>query len=390
MRIAVLTRTAARIGGVEVYLERALPHLIAAGHEVRLIVEDGGPGALGGVEAQPLAAGLGELAGVDVAWVHGLADPDLEGRVLASAPAVAFAHDYQASCLSGAKSFRRPAPEPCARRCGAACLALYYARGCGGRSPRTLLRSWLRQRARVRALARYAGVVTLSEHMRREVIRHGVDSERAVALPPLPPPLAGTAREAPWSAEVAQLLCLSRLEPEKGVQVLLSALPLLVARLGRRVELNVAGEGRARAALERAAARLNPRAQVRFLGRVPGAQVDQLMEESHLLVLPSLWPEPAGLVGLEAGLRGLPVAAFRSGGVPEWLLEGENGALAAADPPTADGLAAAMSRCLEDPSRHAELRAGARRLARDASPERHLSALSAALRAAARNEARGR
>ena len=40
-----------------------------------------------------------------------------------------------------------------------------------------------------------------------------------------------------------------------------------------------------------------------------------------------MWPEPFGLVGLEAALHGVPAVAFDSGGVAEWLHDGISGHL---------------------------------------------------------------
>ena len=44
--------------------------------------------------------------------------------------------------------------------------------------------------------------------------------------------------------------------------------------------------------------------------------------------MPSVWPEPFGLVGIEAGCVGLPAAGFGVGGIPDWLRPGETGELA--------------------------------------------------------------
>jgi glycosyltransferase involved in cell wall biosynthesis len=88
-----------------------------------------------------------------------------------------------------------------------------------------------------------------------------------------------------------------------------------------------------------------------------------LFGEADLLVVPSIWPEPFGQVGPEAGLHGVPVAAFAVGGTPSWLTDGVNGRLAPGDPPTAEGLAAAIVACLADSAAHLRLRDGAARLA---------------------------
>jgi hypothetical protein len=51
--------------------------------------------------------------------------------------------------------------------------------------------------------------------------------------------------------------------------------------------------------------------------------------------------------------------AYATGGIPEWLAEGVNGCLAPGDPPTVDGLAAALVRCLSDLPRHRAMRRAA-------------------------------
>ncbi|HEV2147384.1 MAG TPA: glycosyltransferase, partial [Longimicrobiaceae bacterium] len=118
-----------------------------------------------------------------------------------------------------------------------------------------------------------------------------------------------------------------------------------------------------------------PGVSVEFTGWVGDDGMDALFARTDLLVVPSLWPEPFGLVGPEAGLRGVPAAAFAAGGIPDWLVDGVGGHLAPADPPTAAGLAEAVVRCLRDPREHARLRRGAREVAGRFSQEAHLAAL---------------
>jgi glycosyltransferase involved in cell wall biosynthesis len=120
---------------------------------------------------------------------------------------------------------------------------------------------------------------------------------------------------------------------------------------------------------------LDQKVKIDFTGWLMGTQLESQMSDCDLLVLPSLWPEPFGLVGPEAGLRGIPVAAFAVGGIPNWLVDGVNGHLAAGDPPTAQGLAHAVINCLRDAKTHARLGQGARDMAQRFNMENHLSAL---------------
>jgi len=94
-----------------------------------------------------------------------------------------------------------------------------------------------------------------------------------------------------------------------------------------------------------------------------------------LFVMPSLWPEPVGRSGLEAGLAGVPAVAFAVGGIPEWLSEGENGHLAPGNPPTAAGLAEAIVRSLANPDHQAELGRRARERTRRLSLNHHVDEL---------------
>ena len=183
----------------------------------------------------------------------------------------------------------------------------------------------------------------------------------------------GPARKS--SAEL-HLLFSGRMEYLKGGHVFLEALPQVASQLGQRLSVTFAGEGRERPALERRAAEVgNPQLQIEFPGWVDRSRIEALLRNCDLLVVPSLWPEPFGLVGPEAGQYGVPVAAFDVGGIHDWLVSGVNGYLASGNPPTAAGLAAAIVACLRDPEIHARLRAGAVEVSRQFNIKNHLTAL---------------
>jgi glycosyltransferase involved in cell wall biosynthesis len=66
---------------------------------------------------------------------------------------------------------------------------------------------------------------------------------------------------------------------------------------------------------------------VKDLGYLSKSDVRQAYSDSYLLVFPSLWDEPFGLVPLESMACGCPVVAYGSGGVPETVVNGLNGRL---------------------------------------------------------------
>jgi glycosyltransferase involved in cell wall biosynthesis len=114
---------------------------------------------------------------------------------------------------------------------------------------------------------------------------------------------------------------------------------------------------------------------VEFLGWTSREDCVRLVDWSDVVVVPSLWPEPFGLIGIEALRRGVPVAAFAVGGIPEWLEDGKTGALAPGDPPTPNGLAEAVRRCLTSDDIRRTVRERAVANVPDYSIERHLRAL---------------
>jgi glycosyltransferase involved in cell wall biosynthesis len=75
----------------------------------------------------------------------------------------------------------------------------------------------------------------------------------------------------------------------------------------------------------------NQRGHAHFMGKVPPKQVAQLLAASNVLVVPSIWQEPAALVILEAFAAGLPAIVSRVGGIPEMAAHGRHQLLAAGD-----------------------------------------------------------
>ena len=67
--------------------------------------------------------------------------------------------------------------------------------------------------------------------------------------------------------------------------------------------------------------------RVTWHGWCNGEQLDVLYQQCFAVVFPSVWPEPAGLVTLEASARYRPVIASAVGGIPEHMCDGETGIL---------------------------------------------------------------
>ncbi len=100
---------------------------------------------------------------------------------------------------------------------------------------------------------------------------------------------------------------------------------------------------------------------------------------ADLLAMPSLWPEPFGLSGLEAAALGVPAIAFDVGGVRDWLRDGVNGILVGGNPPRAAALGEALASAFADRGSLAAMRPRALAVAREMSLARHVDRLEALL-----------
>jgi glycosyltransferase involved in cell wall biosynthesis len=92
---------------------------------------------------------------------------------------------------------------------------------------------------------------------------------------------------------------------------------------------------------------LAERPGVTVLGPWPHALAMEALARCQLAVAPSIWPEPFGLVALEAAAAGKPVVAAAIGGLRDTVLDGETGLLVA--PGDRDALTAALARLIGDP-----------------------------------------
>lgn len=393
-RILVVTRHRAVVGGVETHLRTLLPLLQARGYVPGLVFEhDAAPHQARideglGIPAWGLAA-LGRRGVLDAVaswrpervYQHGVQDLELEEALLERYPALLFLHAYYGTCISGMKRQAFPRPVPCERVLGPACLVHYLPRRCGGRSPLTAVREYRYQQRRLALARRYGTVLVGSRAMREEYLRHGLSESQVVCVP-----LFGEGArdpEPPASRpQSGQVLMVGRLTELKGGVELVRALPVARAALGRELELVVAGDGPERERMQREA--VARRVPVRFAGWVDRAGREALMRQADLLAVPSVWPEPFGMVGVEAAAVGLPSVAFAVGGIPDWCEPGVSGELAPGHPPTVREFSDAMVRALADPAHHARLREGAWRMASRFSPGAHVDALCALLGASGR------
>jgi glycosyltransferase involved in cell wall biosynthesis len=323
------------VGGVQAYLALLLPELERRGHE--------------NVFSGDFDVCLAHVPSVD------------EVRAAAErGPVVAYAHDYFMVCPGNQRYLER-SETFCEEGTSFRCFYRAYTERSTNRRPDRLVRAYRRARDWEALWPHLHRILVASPFVADVLARGGAPAGRVhVVAYPVAPAQPGPAEEG------YDVVYVGRLVAAKGVHVLLRAL----ARLDG-VRALVAGDGPARAGLEREAERLG--LDVHFAGWIDGDRRAALLRGSRVFVLPSLWDEPFGIAGVEALAAGIPVVASDVGGIPSWLSEGEGGLLVPRGDATA--LAEAIRRVLDDDALAARLGAAGPTAAARFSIESHLELL---------------
>jgi glycosyltransferase involved in cell wall biosynthesis len=297
----------------------------------------------------------------DVIHLHQVDRPDVVHAMKASAPVVISAHLYSA-CTAGVYYFR-PGHE-CTRAHGPGCVANLIARGCGHtRNPKPLPARYRNASRRAAALKAADLVISYSSSVDRHLAANGLSRRQIVPLP-----VTIAAKPGSGHGDRRRVVFAGRLVREKGLDVLIRAAREVDA------EFVICGDGRLLEPMRRLAARNGVAGRVAFRGWLGPEQLAEELANASVVVMPSRWPEPFGLVGIEALAAGRPVIASATGGIVDWLDDGVNGVCVA--PGDTHELARALNGLLADPARQQAMGAAGREMVNTRfTPERHTTAI---------------
>jgi glycosyltransferase involved in cell wall biosynthesis len=370
-------------GGVQSYLDRVATGLVGRGHEVAILHRDAVLASFAADATYALTRfsvashGVGPALDAVASWrpdlcfSHNMDRLEVDGALAERWPVVKFMHGYLGTCIGGQKRHGFPSPVPCDRVFGAPCLALYGPRHCGELTLSKFVGQYRWAKAQQSLFAGYRAIVVASGHMKREFVRHGVPDGR-VLVNPLFPTHDEHVGSVCSAGEGDSVAFLGRMTVLKGGDLLLRAIAAASGQLGRPINALMIGDGPQRPRWEQIARELQVAAT--FTGWVKGSDRWALVRRAALVAVPSTWPEPFGLVGLEAAALGVPAIAFDVGGISEWLRDGVSGRLLQG-PPRVETLAAALVELLNAKDRLGAMRAGALAAAREMTLDAHLDRL---------------
>lgn len=292
-------------GGVATYIRSLVAAQVESGHVVELF---------DGIERdndRALAHALSQTP-VDVLHVHC-------SWPLLSLPkaSVRTVHAHEPSCPSGSRYLSRQ-QVPCDRIAGLLpCLRGHVLDACGSRRPTVALEG-IKRYSKEQHQLREAQLLTNSEFLRQRLVLDGFSAKHVLHLPF---PRSSCADEMlPRDSDTFTFA--GRLTRNKGLLWLLRSLVALPS-----ARLIVLGQGPEEGPARRLVMQLGLVDRVVFAGWCDREAVQMHMRRSRAVIVPSLWPEPLGMVALEAMSVGTPVVASNSGGLSELVQHGVNGFL---------------------------------------------------------------
>lgn len=212
-------------------------------------------------------------------------------------------------------------------------------------------------------------LITPSKYMKNQLITNGI-LENKIEVLPLFAPLDLDTQPTIDGDHTSDILFIGRIVKSKGLREAISSL----AKVNNKYNLIVCGDGPDINNCKSMATDLGISDKIKFVGWVNKKEKERYLAGTKVVVFPSMGPESFGLVGLEAMFYQKPVVAFDSGGINQWLKNGENGYLA--DRGNVDQMAEFLNKILASKNLRNEMGAKGRIiLDAEFSLEKHISGL---------------
>lgn len=255
---------------------------------------------------------------------HYFVSPIIIKKLMRFVPVVKFVHDAILFCPSLGRKVIPESDEMCSYPVGYHC---FNKKGCypfrfEGGSLAANLHKFFLVAYNLRISRLLDKTIVGSRYMYNELIRNGFAADKIELIPCYTD--KGLDDNLSYPDRKNVVLCIGRFDEGKGI-------PQFVESLSYIRDLNwdaeVVGDGRSIKESEEKIRRLGLEKKIKILGRLSSEEIDKSYKQCSVVVMPSMVPESFGLVGIEAMSFGKPVVAFDSGGIKDWLLDGETGFL---------------------------------------------------------------
>ncbi len=380
MKILHITHSYAPLGGAEYYIYNVCSEIEKQGHKNVIICsekhnttwpEDGKKVFFiknitdfdCSDEINDKALSLVKTENPDIIFLHIFNNATLAEKLLTLKPIIRYVHNHNLYCPSGFATNRL---FDCTKKFGFLCLASCFIGNCIGCKPTKAIEKYNAVKANLNIAKKFNALIVASEFMKRNLVANGIDKNKIHIIPYFTYP-----KETQNTSDDAKtILFAGRICKSKGPDYLIRA----VKFIRQPYRLTIAGDGYYTGHIKSLAQVLGVYDNIDFRGWLNQKELDICYEQASVVVIPSVWPEPFGIVGIEAMSYGKPVVAFDSGGISEWLSNQEGGFLVRKNDIAA--LADRINTLLEDTQLRKRFGENGARVVREKfSPQRHIELL---------------
>ncbi|MFQ5952350.1 MAG: glycosyltransferase family 4 protein [Candidatus Omnitrophota bacterium] len=383
MKILFVNRYIEETGGVEYYIRALASRLKEKGHQTGIVHWD---------ESKDIAdfdsssrinilwdmeLDLGRKAGhmlgevlrdfsPDVVYLHNMENGKTIDYLARREHVVRYIHGYKTVDPDGRMLLQNPLeinPYPLSPTC----FLRAFTRLCMPRNPVKGIKAYLRAKRTLEATKGLNDVIVASEHMKKTLIKNGIRNDRVTVLPYFVDYVLSQEDAVP---DKRRMLFAGRIIKGKGLDLLLDVLGLVKEDF----VLDVVGTGPMEDILKKEVEARELTDKVIFHGWIDHRALPEFYKRALFLVMPSVWPEPFGICGIEAAFFGRSAVAFDVGGISDWLVDGETGFLV--DPYNKKKMVEKITYFLKNPDKALESGQKAKKLALEKyNPELHIEKL---------------
>ncbi len=259
-----------------------------------------------------------KIGKTDIVFIHKITNNRLLKMLIKNFITLVIIHDHDYYCIRHHKYFpvnRKNCHRPFGlMRCSICSKLLERS---DGRFPVRLINIF--QRKRTLKLIRNANAFfVLSEFMRSNLVMNKFKKESIYKIYPF---IETKECREKLPAKTAELLYIGQIIRGKGVDLLIE----IVRYINKPFHLSIVGKGNDEESIKQLIEEYGLQDKVEFVGWT--SKVDPYYNKADVLLVPSRWQEPFGLIGIEAFSHQKPVIGFDVGGIGEWLKNGVNGYL---------------------------------------------------------------
>jgi len=329
MRILIINNTYGFLGGTEKYVRDIKNALKRRGHYVYVVaVEKVGDYNINEENLTFTKELLLDDIGKDIKFILNKTNPDiifinnfsnaqLIEKLIKIKPVCRFLHDYSPLCLGWSKVIRFTG-NICEYPLGPWCIPCALYSHTISYRPKIMLRQIKLKFYEQRVLSKIKNIIVASRYMKECLISNDFEDARIDINPYF--------INLPDVTDVSYenfILFVGRIWEQKGLQFLIKAL----AYCDKCINLKIIGDGPYLKTIITQIKNTNLSHRIEILGMLPYEKISEYYKNCLVVVVPSIWPEPFGIVGVESMSFQKPVVAFDVGGIKDWLLNGETGFL---------------------------------------------------------------